>query len=945
MTFLLALKFSSLEVKCGLTASFFIFFPVIWMIVLFFLLSLRSNLNINNEEMKKLLSARPLVACIARTLICSAICVTANAQLSTNPDKFLGNITTSGANVDYGKEAFHTLWNQITPENETKWSSIEGNSRGSFSFSGADKSANYAKKWGFPFKFHTLIWGSQYPSWMDKLSTAEQYKAIIEWFDKVKEHYPNLEIIDVVNEAIDGHAPAPYKAALGGNGRTGYDWIIKAFQLARERWPNAILVYNDFNTFTWQKSQFIELVRTLRDAGAPVDAYGCQSHDINDISLNDFKSAMNELQTALKMPMYSTEFDIGHTDDKKQETQYKNLIPVMWEADYCAGVTLWGYIYGHTWIDKKDANGNVIERGISGIIRENKENGKTVYTDRPAMKWLREYMATDKAKNAKSPYPGFKKEASLYITPASLKMAKGDKMPIWVAASLATKTIEKLELYEGTKLIATMTEAPYIAEYTSSTTGWKTLKAVVTATDGSTYERVGRVNVLSSTAMREPYNETLPELPGTINPAEFDKGASGVSYSNAPYNYTTRAASSTAKDGGWMEYTVDVKETGIYTMDIEVASQSEGLFHLVDNDFGNMKFLTDFITVPKTEGLDDYRILHTVMTMELTEGRHTLCLNIDKGGFKMKNIIFTRYNEDKTMTCTVSRTPATVMVGDKATITVKASSKTSTIAAVNVYANNLWIGTLTEAPYTLEYEPTSYGKQVITAMATDAEGKSKTSTPSTTTTLTVNPQRTPYSGIISIPGTIQAENYDKGGEGYSYHDSDTKNEGDANFRADEGIDIVKGNNGKAIGYTEVDEWIEYTVNVTQAGKYTCEAVVSSGTTGSKFTISRKKNGTTATLCTIDVPKTGDNDWSTYTTVTKDISTSLVAGEQIFRITIKGKQCNIDKLTFRLTQDTGINDVESDVNAEEGDQFSLSGQKVGADYRGIVIKNGRKVLKK
>ena len=80
-----------------------------------------------------------------------------NAQLSSNPDKFLGNITTS-YNVDYGNEKFYTLWNQITPENESKWASIEGSRRGSFNWGGCDNAYNYAKNHNFPFKFHCLIW-------------------------------------------------------------------------------------------------------------------------------------------------------------------------------------------------------------------------------------------------------------------------------------------------------------------------------------------------------------------------------------------------------------------------------------------------------------------------------------------------------------------------------------------------------------------------------------------------------------------------------------------------------------------------------------------------------------------------------------------------------------------------------------------------------------------
>ena len=68
--------------------------------------------------------------------------------------------------------------------------------------------------------------------------------------------------MDVANESIDGHqADTPYiKDALGGGGKTGYDWLIKAFELAYERWPDAILVYNDYNVLRWDTDKFINLV-------------------------------------------------------------------------------------------------------------------------------------------------------------------------------------------------------------------------------------------------------------------------------------------------------------------------------------------------------------------------------------------------------------------------------------------------------------------------------------------------------------------------------------------------------------------------------------------------------------------------------------------------------------------------------------------------------------
>ena len=71
-------------------------------------------------------------------------------------------------------------------------------------------------------------------------------------------------------------------------------------------------------------------------------------------------------------------------------------------------------MYGNTWIDDK----NTGEKGISGIIKNKKE--------RSALTWLREYMQTDAAKNAKSPFPGMKKEASVYVRPESLRGKVGD---------------------------------------------------------------------------------------------------------------------------------------------------------------------------------------------------------------------------------------------------------------------------------------------------------------------------------------------------------------------------------------------------------------------------------------------------------------------------------------------------------------------------------------
>ena len=627
------------------------------------------------------------------------------AQLSTNPDKFLGNITTRG-NVDAGGgvPAYYTLWNQITCENESKWGSVEGN-RGNFNW-GCDRAFNYAKQHGFTYKFHALLWGAQYPNWLPDLTPKERFAAITNWFNKVKEKYNTLPMIDVVNEAVGRHQEGNpmIKESMGGGGKTGYDWLIKAFDMAGQRWPDAILIYNDYNSIRWDVDNYITLVQTLRDAGAPIDAYGNQSHELGDISVSELTNVLKKQQDALQMPMYITELDIDKANDSQQKSQYEKILPIMWEAPYCAGVTLWGYIHGSTWVD----NSGLYKNGV----------------ERPAMTWIKEYMATDAAKNAASPFPGMKKEASVYIRPAALKVVRGDVLPIKVNARLATKTIEKVDLYVDNELIASMTEAPYKTDYmvpSSISSGWKTTKAVVTATDGSTYERYGRFSVVSGSSKKEPYGEA-PELPGTIKIDEYDKGVSGISYYNATRNTTT-----STKTDQWMDYTVDVKEDGLYSFDATVAStMANGRFHLAEYGLDSLTFLTEFMEVPKTGGATEWKTLHGYLTTELTAGRHVFTLLVDQGGFNIKDITFNRY-EEADGSCVMKSFDDRYGVGDHVTVSAKATSRTSTISEVRFYANGLLIGTDTEKPYQCVFIPTEKRTYDIMAVSLNAEGKEKRS--------------------------------------------------------------------------------------------------------------------------------------------------------------------------------------------------------------------------
>ena len=334
---------------------------------------------------------------MAAALLGGAVSSYAGPGLADGAAKFVGNITTRGQ----VRSDFTQLWNQITAENECKWGSIN-TARGQFNWSGCDAAYNWAKKNGGHFKFHALVWGSQYPNWIKGKSASETKEIITEWFDAVAKHYPDLEMIDVVNEAIrtgnnNYHSDYPSTniiQALGGD-NGNYEFVAEAFRMARKRWPNAILIYNDYNTVQWQKNEGIDLIQKLKKAGAPVDAYGLQAHDMqvsggqaggqggggSCLNINTLKSAIEEIWTKTQIPLFISEYDIASNDDNDQKNCYSQQISYFMENEHIAGITIWGYIYGATWTSG----------GNSGIIRDGK--------DRPAMTWLKDYLSKNKGVN------------------------------------------------------------------------------------------------------------------------------------------------------------------------------------------------------------------------------------------------------------------------------------------------------------------------------------------------------------------------------------------------------------------------------------------------------------------------------------------------------------------------------------------------------------------
>jgi hypothetical protein len=142
----------------------------------------------------------------------------------------------------------------------------------------------------------------------------------------------------------------------------------------------------------------------------------------------------------------------------------------------------------------------------------------------------------------------------------------------------------------------------------------------------------------------------------------------------------------------------------------------------------------------------------------------------------------------------------------------------------------------------------------------------------------------PYSGTaIAVPGTIELEQFDNGGDGVAYHDTTGGNSGGA-LRPSTGVDIESTSGGYDIGWVAAGEWLQYSVNVASAGSYTAQFRVASLGQGGSFHL--EMNGTNVTG-SLTVPNTGG--WQAWQTVTATVQ--LNAGAQLARLVIDSDGTN------------------------------------------------------
>ena len=160
----------------------------------------------------------------------------------------------------------------------------------------------------------------------------------------------------------------------------------------------------------------------------------------------------------------------------------------------------------------------------------------------------------------------------------------------------------------------------------------------------------------------------------------------------------------------------------------------------------------------------------------------------------------------------------------------------------------------------------------------------------------------PYGSVVStLPGRIEAENYDTGGEGVGYYNTTVGNSGGVYRSDDVGIEPTSDTGGGYdVGWLNTGEWLEYTVNPPDpTAKYSISLRVAAPAAGGQLRV--RLNGTV--LGTVAIPNTGGSQsWQTVTLPAVSLAGGI--GSQALRLEVLTNGFSINWIGLNSTQSGG-----------------------------------------
>ena len=238
---------------------------------------------------------------------------------------------------------------------------------------------------------------------------------------------------------------------------------------------------------------------------------------------------------------------------------------------------------------------------------------------------------------------------------------------------------------------------------------------------------------------------------------------------------------------------------------------------------------------------------------------------------------------------------SSIQTGQDLLVVVDAQDSDGSIKSVELFYDGTSLNKLTSAPYEFTLQNLTKGQHTLEAEAIDNNDASRKS--SIIINVTV-PQASFEGKITELPGILEAENFDVGGQGVSYFDVDAANRGDG-YR-DEAVDIEVGSSVTNVGYIAQGEWLEYTVDVTDESHYDINCFVASN--GFKGEMIFYLDGEPITK---SEEMLNTNGWTTWKEKKITTTKELTEGEHILRVEFEKGEFNIDKFEFTQNKSVGL----------------------------------------
>lgn len=291
-------------------------------------------------------------------------------------DKFLIGAAVQGRHVEDSptesfageQELLKKHFNALVAEGAMKWRSIHPE-KNTYTWEEADAIMDFAEKNNMKVTGHCLIWQTALPDWVWKndkggdVSKETLKQNMREHIFAVMGRYKGKIIgWDVVNEAFmsDGtYRETPFYRILGE------EYIVWAYQCAKEADPDCELYYNDFELYyTPKRKAVLKLIGQLREHGIELDAVGLQAHMwMNTPSLEVYENLLQSLKS-MGVKVMITEWDMSLVN--KDNDIYPNGLPkdvdAKWNQrvadffklflkydDIITRVTTWGVSDSHSW--------------------------------------------------------------------------------------------------------------------------------------------------------------------------------------------------------------------------------------------------------------------------------------------------------------------------------------------------------------------------------------------------------------------------------------------------------------------------------------------------------------------------------------------------------------------------------------------------------------------